>query len=318
MHGAEGIALLGGLTKAIGWTGKGLWGTTKWAGRAVSTPVGGAMNIVSNIMKSRKTGLPQLVKGIRNSGGFISSKVFRLPPYNRWGFYNTTMGPLKERILGAMEQSRFLASLRVRGQLTKEAKLIVERGEQMVRKYKKDVGLSLVQMDRAIYDMLGKGFANKTFTTSSVGGGLKHWENVIAYLRGDVKLHALPKVLQQPSKDIQQLIEKLSNQIKPYVKSEEVKKEIISGMGKYLTTSYRIFQGSFKPDQAKIEAATKYFVDLIKKSNPKYKNVKPGHALWPELNRLASQRVDNLLKFGKEGSSPGDRLNAIAKLNDAR
>ena len=47
-------------------------------------------------------------------------------------------------------------------------------------------------------------------------------------------------------------------------------------MGKYLTTSYEIFQGSYKPDQAKISAATNYFVNLIKKTNKKYKNVKEG------------------------------------------
>ena len=314
MHGAEGIALLGGLTKGISVGGKGLWGATKWTGRAVSTPVSWGTNIVSNVMKSRKTGLPQLVKGIRDGGGFIGSKVLRIPPYKNWAYFSTTQGPLKERILGAFEQSRFMASLRVRGQFTKEAKLIIERGDQMVRKYKKDVGLSLTQIDRAIYHMLGKGFTHQTFTTSSVGGGLKHWENVIAYLRGEVKLHALPKVLQQPSKDIQQLIEKLSKQIKPFVKSEEIKKEIVDGMGKYLTTSYRIFQGSFKPGKKELEAGTKYFVELIKKEIPKYKNVKPGHSLWPELNRLASQRVENLLKFGKEGSSPAQRLSTIAKL----
>ena len=171
------------------------------------------------------------------------------------------------------------------------------------------------QIDRATYDMLGKGMANRAFTSSSVGAGKQHWDDVIAYLKGEVKLDALPKVLQQPSKDIQQLIQKLSEKIKPYVKSDEIKKEIIDGMGKYLTTSYRIFQGSFKPDKEKIAAATNYFIDLIKKSKgSKYKNVKAGHALWPELNRLASQKVDEILQFGKEGSSPIKRLQAITAL----
>ena len=39
-------------------------------------------------------------------------------------------------------------------------------------------------------------------------------------------------------------------------------------MGKYLTTSYKIFQGSFKPDQKAIAAATQYFVNMLKKSTP--------------------------------------------------
>ena len=311
IHGAEGTVLIGGLTKAIGVGGKVLWGGTKWAGRAVSGPAETLIfNPISGIIKSRKTGIPQLAKGIRNAGGFIGSKVLRIPPYKNWAYFSTTQGPLKERILGFVE-SKILPPLRVRGPYTKEAKEIILKGEQMVRGYKKQAGLLITQIDRAIYDMLGKGFGNRAFTTSSVGAGRQHWDDVIAYLRGEVKLDALPAVLKQPAKDIQQLIEKLSKQIKPYVKSDEIKKEIIDGMGKYLTTSYRIFQGSFKPGKKEYAAAQEYFVNLLKKQDKKFKNVKSGHALWPELNRRASLKVDEILQYGKEGSSPGKRLQSI-------
>jgi hypothetical protein len=311
IHGAEGTVLIGGLTKAIGVGGKAVWGATKWGGRAVAGPFNTlVLNPVSGIMKSRKTGIPQLAKGIRNAGGFIGSKVLRIPPYKQWAYFSTTQGPLKERILGLVE-SKVLPPLRVRGPYTKEAKEIMLKGEQMVRGYKKQVGLLITQIDRAVYDMLGKGFGNKAFTTSSVGAGRQHWDDVVAYLRGEVKLDALPKVLHQPAKDIQQLIEKLSKQIKPYVKSDEIKKEIIDGMGKYLTTSYRIFQGSFKPGKKEYAAAQQYFVDLIKKQDKKFKRVKEGSKLWPELNRRASLKVDEILQYGKEGSSPVKRLQSI-------
>ena len=339
IHGAEGTVLIGGLTKAIGVGGKVLWGTTKAVGKTVAGPVNTlVLNPISGIMKSRKTGIPQLAKGIRKSGGFIGSKVLRIPPYKRWAYFSTTQGPLKERILGLIE-SKILPPLRVRGPYTKEAKEIILAGEQKVRGYKKEVGILISRIDRSIYDMLGKGFGNKAFTTSSVGAGRQHWDDVVGYLRGDIKLDALPKVLQQPARDIQQLIEKLSKQIKPYVKSDEIKKEIIDGMGKYLTTSYRIFQGSFKPGKEEYTAATKYFVDLIKKQDKKFKKVKEpkkiteqivkvgkdgrpylanvtkyadeGSPLWQELNRRASLKVDEILQYGKEGSSPVKRLQSI-------
>ena len=126
------------------------------------------------------------------------------------------------------------------------------------------MGLSLTRLERAISGMLNRGFNHRTFTSSSVGAGRQYWDDVIGYLKGDYKLDALPTVLREPAKDIKVLIEKLSNQIKPYVKSDEIKREIVDGMGKYLTTSYKIFQGSFKPTQEKIAAATKYFVDQLK------------------------------------------------------
>ena len=314
IHGAEGTVLIAGLTKAIGWAGKALVGTGKVIGKYGAGPFNTVvLNPVSNIMKSRKTGIPQLVKGIRNAGGFISGKVLKIPPYERWAFFNTTHGPLKERILGFVE-SKILPPLRVRGPLTKEARQIIQQGEQMTRKYKKDVSLSLNRIDRSLYGLLNKGFSSRIFTTSSVNAGRQHWDDVLSYLRGEIKLDALPKVIREPANDIQKLIERLSNQIKPYVKSEEIKKEIIDGMGKYLTTSYKIFQGSFKPDQAKMDAATAYFAELLKKQVPKYKNVNEGHKLWSEVNRLASQKVDEILQYGKEGSSPFKRLQAITAL----
>ena len=328
------LFLIGGLTKAIGVGGKALWGATKWTGRAVSGPAEALiLNPISRLASATTVrgvlnqpllkriplgkfgevpigGIPLLVKGIRKGGGFIGSKVLRIPPYDKWAYFSTTQGPLKERILGIIE-SKILPPLRVRGPYTKEAKEIMLKGEQMVRGYKKQVGLLITQIDRAVYDMLGKGLGNKAFTTSSLGAGRQHWDDVIGYLRGEVKLDALPAVLRQPAKDIQQLIEKLSKQIKPYVKSDEIKKEIIDGMGKYLTTSYRIFQGTFKPGKEEYAAATKYFVDLIKKQDKTFKNVKEGSKLWPELNRRASLKVDEILQFGKEGSSPGKRLQSI-------
>ena len=106
---------------------------------------------------------------------------------------------------------------------------------------KKDVGLSLSRIDRSIYGLLHKGLTHRAFTTSSVGAGKQYWDDVIRYLKGEVKIDALPTVIREPANDIRLLIDKLSKQIKPYVKSEEIKKEIVDGMGKYLTILFDIF-----------------------------------------------------------------------------
>ncbi len=89
---------------------------------------------------------------------------------------------------------------------------------------KKDVGLSLSRIDRSIYGLLHKGLTHRAFTTSSVGAGKQYWDDVIRYLKGEVKIDALPTVIREPANDIRLLIDKLSKQIKPYVKSEEIKK----------------------------------------------------------------------------------------------
>ena len=127
IHGAEGTVLIGGLTKGIGLGGKLLWGTGKAVGKVAASPFNTfILNPISGVMKSRKTGLPQLVKGIRETGGFIGSKVLRIPPYRNWGFFSTTMGPWSHRFWAGIE-GKVLPSLRVRGPWTKEAKQIWPR-----------------------------------------------------------------------------------------------------------------------------------------------------------------------------------------------
>jgi len=311
IHGAEGTVLIGGLTlaagKIIGVAGATAKGIYKTTAAPFNTLV---LNPVSKILASRKTGVPQTVNAIKKGGGFITQKI---PPLEKWGFFSTTMGPMSERLMAAADKF-ILTPLRVRGPFTKEAKQIMLQGERMTNKYKKSIGVDIKRVDRAIYNLLNKGFGNKVFTTSSAFSGKQYWDDVLKYLKGEIPLKNLPEVLRQPVVDIQKTIEGLSKKIKPYVKNEEIKKEIIDGMGKYLTTSYEIFQGSFKPDQTKITAATNYFVDLIKKTNKKYKNVKEGNKLWPELSRLASQKVDEVIQYGKEGSSPIKRMQAITSL----
>ena len=123
IHGAEGTVLISGLTKAIGKGGQVLWGATKWGGRTVSGPFNTlVLNPVSKIAAATTArqlpligkvplgklgdvpfgGIPLLAKAIRKGGGFISSKVLRIPSYKNWAYFSTTQGPLKERILGAM------------------------------------------------------------------------------------------------------------------------------------------------------------------------------------------------------------------------
>ena len=315
IHGAEGTVLIAGLTKGFTKLGSVLMGTGKVVGSVLAKPADKYfLNPIAQIAASRKTGIPQLAMGIRKGGGFFKDKVLRIPPMEKWGFFSTTSGPLKERILGYIDSS-ILPGLRVRGNLTKEAKQIMLEGEQMINKYKKRVGLSIRQIDRSVHTLLGKGFSDKIFTTSSVQAGKQYWDDGLRYLKGEIPLSALPQVLRNGFFDIQKDIAKLSKEIAPYVKNQDIKKEIIDGMGKYLTTSYEIFQGSFKVDPIKKEAAVKYFETLIKNTKDKNGNFINADLTKEGIRRLAAQKVDDILLFGTEGSSPVGRINSIAKIS---
>ena len=313
-HGGEGTALIGGLTVAfsgalgtLGWTAKNVLGPPlKIAGDYIVNPL-------AQVAASRMTGIPQLVQGIRNAGGFITKPI---PPLEQWQFFSIGAGPLKERIM-ALADKFVLTPIRTRGPLTQEAKAIMRKGEDEVRAYRKNVDLDLKRIDSSIYKMLKTGFASRLFTQSSAVAGKQYWDDVIRFLRQELKRDQLPAELQVPAQNIRNLIESLSKKIEPYVKSEEVKEEIIKNLGKYLTTSYEIFQGSYKPSRAKIDAAQKYFIGLLQQTKGgKFFNVKEGAPLWIELNRQASRMVDDVLAYGRgvEGTTPTERLAAITAL----
>jgi len=91
----------------------------------------------------------------------------------------------------------------------------------------------------------------------------------------------------------------------------------VDNIGKYLRSSYEIFRGnSFKPDAAKIQKATNFFKEQIKKMDPEFKNVKIGskNDLDNKLSRYASTKVDEIINVGEEGSSPKERLQSITKI----
>ena len=285
-HGGEGTALVGGLTVAfsgalgaLGWTAKNVLGPPlKIAGDYVVNPL-------AKVAASRWTGIPQMVQGIRNAGGFITKPI---PPLEQWQFSSMVGGGFWERVRGAADKF-ILTPLRTRGALTKEAKELMRKGEDQVRAYRKNVDLDLKRIDSSIYKMLKTAFASRLFTQSSAVAGKQYWDDVIRFMKNELKLDQLPVELRAASQNIRTLIDSLSKKIEPYVKTEEVKEEIVRNMGKYLTTSYEIFQGSYKPSRAKVEAAQKYFVGLLQQTKGgKFFNVKEGAPLWVELNRQAS------------------------------
>ena len=76
-----------------------------------------------------------------------------------------------------------------------------------------------------------------------------------------------------------------------------------------------MLKGSFKVDPIKKEAAVKYFETLIKNTKDKNGNFINADLTKEGIRRLAAQKVDDILLFGTEGSSPVGRINSIAKIS---
>src|SRR5210317_1358651 len=314
-YGADGTALVGGLTVA----GKTVAMPVLRAGnKYLLAPgfrkVGKGLDVLGKIAASEKTGIPQLTRKIIESKNKALTKA-GIPKMEDWQFFSVTAGSLKERVLKVADD--FFKYIRTRGSLTAEAKDALIKSEGLVNKYRKRVDMKMKQLENKLYTLTEKSLVDKIITDSTPVAAKAYLDDIILFLQGKIGINDLPQVLRNSSKEVKTVIDDLTKELQPYIKSGQLEKEFIDNIGKYLRNSYEVFRrNSFKPNSSQIKSATDYFKEQIKRMDPEYKNVKIGSGtdLDNQLSRLASSKVDEILNVGQEGSSPKDRIKAITSV----
>jgi hypothetical protein len=314
-YGADGTALVGGLTVA----GKTIAMPVLRAGnKYLLAPgfrkVGSGLDILSKVAASEKTGIPQLTRKIIESKNKVLTKA-GIPKMEDWQFFSVTAGPLKERVLKVADD--FFKYIRTRGSLTAEAKDLLIKSEGLVNKYRKRVDMKMKQLENKIYTLTEKSLVDKIITDATPVAAKGYLDDIVLFLQNKIGINDLPQVLRNSSKEVKTVIDDLTKELQPYIKSGQLEKEFIDNIGKYLRNSYEIFRrNSFKPNSPQIKSATDYFKEQIKRMDPEYKNVKIGSGtdLDNQLSRLASSKVDEILNVGQEGSSPKERIKAITSV----
>lgn len=319
--GAEGTALMGGLTVAGRYVAMPVLKTANnvvikptlnFVGDTVFNPIAKfaakekiMLPLASGFGFVEIPGIPTVARGIKT----LTDKV--LPDPTNWKLYSTTSGPIKERIQ-ALADKYILTPLRTAGKNTPEGRAIFMEGEQLVAKYRKSVDLDLNEIERGLYKTLNISFKDRLFKTATPVAAKEYLESFLSYLKGEVNVNTLPKIMHEPAKRIRSTIDELSLKIRPYLTgNEDLEKAFLDNIGKYVRNSYEIFRGRFTPNEQYKKAAEEYFKSLITKQNPIYKDTKRAD----ELKRLASQRVEQIIQVGTEGTTPAERLQAITKLS---
>ena len=238
-----------------------------------------------------------------------------IPKMEDWQFFSVTSGPLKERVLKVADD--FFKYIRTRGSLTAEAKDLLIKSEGLVNKYRKRVDMKMKQLENKIYTLTEKSLVDKIITGATPVAAKGYLDDIVLFLQNKIGINDLPQVLRNSSKEVKTVIDDLTKELQPYIKSGQLEKEFIDNIGKYLRNSYEIFRrNSFKPNSSQIKSATDYFKEQIKRMDPEYKNVKIGSGtdLDNQLSRLASSKVDEILNVGQEGSNPKERIKAITSV----
>ena len=136
-------------------------------------------------------GIPQLFRKTGALANKIKTKI-GIPPYAHWKFsqfnVNTWRG-IGRGIEAAW--SRMLSDFK----FGRQSGTALRKVETQVRRIKKLADGFMKDMDRQMYKLAGVGFSDIAMQTVTAQRALRHWDTVIKYMRGDVKIDSLPKVL---------------------------------------------------------------------------------------------------------------------------
>ena len=233
-----------------------------------------------------------------------------VPKYEFWKFSDTfTFKHLIDDWL--------IAPLRPSWKFDKGSATALRMQQNAVRRVKKDFDSWTRLLDRNMYGLVKAGAGDIAFQTRTAQRALSYWNDVLRYMRGEIKIDALPKSLRTGSRAIRMMIDDQTKKLQPIIRDMDVREELVKNMGKYLHTSYEIFKNSkWRADAATYKRAVDYFVNLMKKAEPKYRTAAKGSDLYKDLLNKAKLKVSDIMKIGRqEGTTPGMRLKEI--MNEA-
>ena len=323
--GSEGAALFGGMTligpslKAAAWTtGKVLGGQ--------QLPKSLHMGPIKKIpgVADMTLGLGSKIFSYQTKGGIGIPGLFRIAKKG-WTKGMTKLGIPKRELWKFSDVTSFrriiddwiIAPLTPGWKFDKGSATAMRIQQNQVRKVKKNFDIWQRQMDKAMYGLVKAGFSDIAFNSRTSVAAMSYWEDVIKVLRGEMKIDKLPKSLRTGTRAIRQMIDEQTSALQPIIRNLDVRDEMTKNIGKYLHTSYEIFKNSaWRASKEAVDEGIKYFMNLIKQSDPRYVGARKGSEAYKRLVAEATERVNSILAIGRrEGTTPGMRLKEI--MNEA-
>ncbi len=308
--GAEGTAFMGSLKlvgPAIKFTAK---GTGVLLNNAVGPVLTGAAKVATY-----KDILPSAFRAISKGFDKFTTKA-GIPDSDLWKFGDFQSG-VKSGVFRLLDEG--VSRLKSGGKFDVQTRNELKKIEGLNKSAKKDFDIFAKALDKSMYRLVDAGFNDILFNTSTAQRAMTYWDDVLKYMRGELKLNQLPKPLQEYSLATRKLIDQQQAKIGPILKDMKIKDDTIKNMGKYFKTSYEIFKNNkFRAPKEDYQTAIKYFEQLMKKAGKTYKDIPKGSTLYNQkINKDAIQTVNKVLEIGRsEGTTPAQRLKAIVSLMD--
>jgi len=278
--GAEGaliggsFALMGGPLARIATVGA-KYGLMKPAGYALTgvdtLVVRPATYILANIPGSATAG-----KFFRNASSYVIDKSLataitgnptkQLPAFDKWRMFSVeSSNPLQKRL---KKIDNFLSAFRSVGKFTGESFQLTSGAKREIKARARTIEKYLESIEKKSYD-LAKSFEGQYNTlTTSPASKEYYLDQVLAYLKGQVKVVELPKILQSSAQNLQKEIIKTKNVFGNLLPEGDLKKFLLNNLKTYMRKSFSVFTNpEYMPDEKIKQGATKWILENVVKRN---------------------------------------------------
>jgi len=254
-------------------------------------------------------GLPPLFRQIGAGGKWLKTKA-GIPDYAHWKFSQFGGQSSFWRSVGRGIEAGY-SRMQSNFKFGRQSGTARRKIETEVRRIRKLADGFMKDLDRQMYKLAGVGFSDIAMQTVTAQRALRHWDTVIKFMRGEIKIDALPKSLRTNARILRQMIDDQTEALQPILKDKKLKETLEKNMRRYLHTSYQIFRNSkFTPSKQVQADGVEYFMNMIK---PGWKSLNKKSAEYKELLVKARLKVSEILDIGRsEGSTPAKRMQTIA------
>ena len=310
--GAEGATFMGALKLVKPVAKFGATGSGVILSNVVGPVLTGASKVVANkyTAKALNVASDNIDKLTTKIG-----KITGLPNYEYWKFSQATRfgsGANTGKYSGTMSSiasalESVISKFTTGGKLGVQSASELRKIDHLVKSTKGAFNTFAKNLDQQMYKLSKAGFSDVLMGNETAAGALKHWADVLKYMRGEIKLTKLPDPLQESSFFIRELIDDQMLALKPFLKDVNIKEQLIKDLGKYLHQGYAMFKNSkFRASEKVYNTAELYFKKLMAQM-PQFKKMSDK-----ELVVQAKLAVADLMKIGRnEGTTAKKRLEEI-------
>ena len=227
--------------------------------------------VAANIPGSTAAG-----KALRNASSYVIDKTLstvitanpkkQLPDFDKWRMFSVKSSDPLERKLKKIDN--VLSNFRSLGKQTGLGFQFTSGAKREIRARSRTIDKYLQSVEKKSYD-LAKSFEGYYNTATTSPASKEYYlDQVLAYLKGQMKLSQLPKQLQGTAENLNKELIDTKKTFGELLPKGDLKNFILNNLKTYMRKSFSVFTNpEYMPDQKIRDGAVKYILENVVKRN---------------------------------------------------